>query len=256
MEIFVARMTQASPVREVKRDPASPRLAVAEHLAEIRRRLAICLLTLVISAGLGFRWAGELLAWLKRPAGALLPHLAFFSPAEGMVAYLKLAVAFGLVAASPVILYQAWAFVRPGLTRRERAAVLAGIWWGGLLFVVGAAVGYRVLLPVFLKVLLSVGTDQLTPVISVSRYVSFALGVIVWCGALCELPVVIAMLSRLGLVTPAALRRRRAMALVAVLIIAALITPTTDAISLLLMAAPLVLLYELSILIARASARL
>ncbi len=220
---------------------------------ELRRRLLVCVLTVLLASGLGFWLADWLLAWLKRPAGYLLPTLAFFSPTEGLVAYLTVAVAFGLVAALPVLLYQLWAFVRPALTWRERTYGVAFVCWGSLCFVLGAEVGYGVLLPYFLKFLLSVGSPHLAPVISVSQYLSFVLGVILLCGAVFELPVVVFLLSRMGLVNPQMLRRHRPLAMLIILIVAAMVTPTTDAISLFLLALPLALLYEFSRLIAAGS---
>jgi sec-independent protein translocase protein TatC len=212
--------------------------------------------TVVLTSGIGFGVAGRLIEWLKRPAGSLLPRLAFFSPTEALVAYVKVAVLFGVVLALPVLLYQVWAFVRPGLIRRERTAGLAFVWWGSVLFATGAALAYTVCLPVFLQFLLNVGSPSLEPVISISRYLSFVTSVILICGAFFELPLVVWMLSRLGILTPRVLRRRRSLALLAMLIVAAFVTPTTDAISLLLMTVPLLVLYELSILVSSLSARI
>jgi sec-independent protein translocase protein TatC len=236
-------------------DTESKRLPIIEHLVELRKRLGICLLAVGLTSGLGFGVAGRLIEWLKRPAGSLLPRLAFFSPTEALVAYAKVAVAFGVVLALPVILYQLWAFVRPGLTWRERSMGLAFVWWGSALFALGAALAYAVCLPFFLRFLLTVGGPSLEPVISISRYLSFVMGVILIFGALCELPLIVWLLSRLGILTPHTLRRHRRLAMLAMLIVAAVASPTTDAISLLLMALPLWLLYELSIIVSRVSGR-
>lgn len=241
--------------RRLPLDAEAPRLPVTDHLTELRRRLVICALTLFVTSGAGFWMADDLLAWLKRPAGPLLRTLVFFSPTEGLVAYVKVAMAFGVVAALPVWLAQVWAFVRPGLTWRERTYGLAFVWWGSLCFVLGAEVGYGLLLPVFLKFLLGVGSPDLQPVISVSRYLSFVLGTMLWCGLLFELPVVVFLLSRMGVVSPQMMRRHRPLAVVVILIVAAIVTPTTDAVSLFLMALPLAVLYELSILVAASTRR-
>ncbi|MBI3087310.1 MAG: twin-arginine translocase subunit TatC [Candidatus Omnitrophica bacterium] len=226
-----------------------------EHLEELRRRLGVCLAVLLAASGIGLWQADRLIEWLRRPAGYLLPRLAFFSPTEALVAYMKVAVGFGLALSLPVVLYQAWAFVRPALTRRERAYGLALVSWGSALFGLGVLVGYGMLLPFFLRFLLTVGGTHLEPVISISGYLSFVLGTLLVCGALCELPLVIAVLSRLGIVTPKMLQRRRHLALLGIVVAAAVLSPTTDALTLLLLTIPLVVLYELSIIVASWSAR-
>ena len=236
-------------------EPQGPRLTVVEHLEELRRRLALCLVTLLAASCILLWRADRVIAWLKRPAGDLLPWLAYFSPTEALAAYVKVAVVGGVAFASPVILYQVWAFVRPGLTARERWVALAFIGWGSALFALGASAGYWLCLPVFLRFLLSVGSPHLAPVISVSRYLSFVLSVLATCGVLCELPLIIFVLTWFGLITPEMLRRRRGVALLILLVIAAIVTPTTDALSLLLTFLPIVVLYELSILVAGFSAR-
>ncbi len=227
-------------------------LTFTEHLEELRRRLGSCLALLLISSCVGFRYAARLIEWLKRPAGTLLPRLAFFSPTEALAAYMKVAVVCGFALALPVLLYQVWAFVRPGLTWRERYYGIVVIGWGSILFALGVAFAYGVCLPMFLEFLLSLGGSSLEPVISISRYLSFVLGVMLTCGVLFELPLLVVVLTRLGIVTPELLRRHRGLALLVLVIVAAVVTPTTDALSLILTTIPLCVLYEVAILVASA----
>ena len=228
---------------------AAGRMSLLEHLEELRRRLIICLATVLVASAASFSFADRILGWLKRPAGELLPRLAFFSPAEGLVAYVKMALAAGAIVSMPVILAQLWRFARPAMTARERAYGLAFVLWGSALFLAGAAAAYFGCLPLFLRFLLSVGSPHIEPVISVSRYLSFVLGVILFGGAVFEMPLVVFVLTRVGILTPGSLRRRRAVALLGLVIVAAFITPTTDALSLTLITVPLALLYEVSILV-------
>jgi len=230
--------------------PAS-RLTLVEHLDELRWRLALCLATLFVTGTLALWNAERLIAWLRRPIGIWPLRLAYFSPTEALGAYLTVGVWGGLILALPVILYQAWMFVRPALTWRERSAVLAWLGWGSALFLGGAAAAYWLVLPKLLRFLLSIGSPSLQPVLSVRQYLSFVLSVVISCGAVCELPLVIALLTRLDVVTPQSLRRFRPLALLALVIAAALLTPTTDAFTLLLAMIPLAALYELSIAISR-----
>jgi len=224
-----------------------------EHLDELRRRLWICLAAVVLGSVISFAFVERIIGWLKAPAGPFLPRLAFFSPTEAVVAYLKVAVASGLVLAMPVILYEVWAFVKAGLTWRECAFGRSFVWWGSVLFGLGAACAYWVILPVSLRFLLGFGSLHLEPVLSISRYLSFVTGIMLLCGALFELPLVVLLLSRLGIVTPDTLRRRRAVALLVILIVAAVVSPTTDVVNLIIMTIPMLGLYELSVFVSRLS---
>ena len=228
-----------------------PRFTLADHLEELRRRLGIALAALLVGVGVSFTRVEWIVQWLRRPAGEWLPPFAYFSPVEPLLAYVRVAVLGGLALAMPVILMQLWGFIRSGLTPRERSLGLAFIGWGSVQFLAGAAFAYYGLLPLSLRVLLGIGRDFLQPVLSIDRYLAFVTALLFWCGLVFELPVVLWVLSRIGIVTPAWLRQQRPYAVLILVIIAAVVTPTTDPVSLCLMAVPLVLLYELSILIAR-----
>lgn len=226
-------------------------LTVAEHLEELRRRLGVSLIALLVAVSFSFSRVEPIIRWLQRPAGDLLPRFVFFTPTEPLMAYLKVSVLAGLILAMPVMLWQLWAFVRAGLNPAERAYGVAFVFWGSVLFVLGVSVAYYCLLPVSLKVLLGIGRGYLEPMISIDRYLSFVTALGFWCGLLFELPIVLWLLSVAGIVTPEWLRQQRSYALLVLVIIAAIVTPTTDPVSLLIMAVPMVALYEVSILIVR-----
>lgn len=229
----------------------APTLTFTGHLEELRRRLGISLVALVLTSSLCATQVGRIVGWLQHPVKAWLPTLVFFSPVEPLIAYAKVAVLGGLVLAMPVILSQLWAFVRPGLTPRERSSGLAFIWWGSANFLAGAVFAYAVLLPLALNVLLGIGKGTLEPVISIDRYLSFVTTLIFWSGVVFELPVVLFLLTKVGIVSPAWLRQQRSYAILVLVIVAAVVTPTTDPVSLLIVALALLLLYELSIFLAR-----
>ena len=236
-------------------DPEGLRLTLAGHLEELRRRLGVSLAALVLAVGISASQVERILQWLRRPAEELMPQLAFFSPSEPLFAYVKVATLAGLILAMPVILAQLWGFVRTGLSPRERSYGLTVIGLGSLQFLAGAACAYYLLLPVSLRLLLGIGRGTLEPVISIDRYLSFVTTMVVWCGVVFELPVVLFALAKVGLVTPEWLRQQRPYAILVLVILAAVATPTTDPVTLLLMAVPLWLLYELSILGVRWPAR-
>ena len=228
-----------------------PRLTLAEHLEELRRRLGISLAAVLIATWLSFTQVERIIDWLQRPADGLLPRLVFFSPTEPLLAYMKVAVLAGLLLAMPIILAQLWGFVQAGLTPRERSYGAVFIGWGSVQFLAGAAFAYYLMLPVSLRFLLGIGERTLEPMISIDRYLSFVTTVVFWSGLVFELPVVLFLLAKVGIVTPEWLRQQRSYAILILVVIAAIVTPTTDPVNLLLLAVPLVLLYELSILITR-----
>ncbi len=230
-------------------------MTAIEHLEELRRRILACLAVIVAATGVGLWLSGRLIEWLKRPAGDLLPKLAFFAPTEALVAHVQVAVLFGLTLSTPVLLYQIWAFVAPGLKPPERRAGLMAVAAATILFLLGGAFAYIFLLPAFLRFLLTIGAPSMEPVISINRYVSFVIGVMMGCAVMFELPVVALLLVRFGWLTPETMQRQRGIAIIVIMVIAAIVTPTTDAVSLLVMAVPLLVLYEVSIILAKMMTR-
>lgn len=239
--------TMASTEGHPQRALNERRLSIVGHLEELRKRLWGCLAVIMLASMIGFAWTGRLIEWLKRPAGPVLGRLVFFSPPEAFLAYMKVAITVGLFISAPVILAQVWAFVSPGLTARERRYGFGFIWWGSVSFLTGGAFAYWALLPVSLRFLLSFGGGQVEPVISISRYLSFTTMMILSCGLAFQLPLVMFVLARLGLVSAHMLRQKWRHAVVAIVVAAAILTPTADVATLLLLAVPMLALYELSI---------
>ena len=248
-------MLTSPPSRLRDTAQGEPRLTFAAHLEELRRRLGISLAALLVAVGISFTQIERIIRWLAHPVEWLLPRFAYFSPTEPLVAYVNVAGLAGLILAMPVILTQLWAFVRAGLTPRERSSGLVFIGWGSVLFVAGVAFAYYGLLPVSLRFLLGIGKEYLEPVISINRYLSFVTTLALWCGVIFELPVVLWLLAKVGVVTPEWLRQQRPYAILILVIIAAIVTPTTDPVNLLLLAVPMVVLYEISTLITRFAMR-
>ena len=226
-------------------------LSLVEHLAELRKRIIYCLIPFVIAAAFSASFAKAILNFLRFPSNGLIKSLAFFSPQEIAVVYTKIAVFSGLSLTLPIIFYHLWRFISPALEEKHKESIFSFIFWASLAFFSGCLFGYFLLVPVSLKFLLSLGSDELTAVISISKYISFVLALILGSGVVFEIPVVIWLLTRLKIVNSGFLRRKRKFAIAGIFILSAIITPTTDPLSMCLLAVPMLMLYEISIWVAK-----
>lgn len=233
------------------------RMSFTEHLDELRRRLIICLVAIGIGFALSYSFAERLFAILMRPLIQVMPageKLVFTALPEAFFTYFKVALISGVAFASPVILYQAWCFVAPGLYERERRALLPIALLSTIFFLGGALFGYFVVFPFGFKFFLSFASDYVRVMPSLRESLGFATWLLLVFGIVFETPVVILILARLGIVNAEKLRRNQKYAVLIIFIVAALLTPP-DVVSQLLMAVPLLILYELGIWIAKVFAK-
>lgn len=222
---------------------------LAHHLAAVKKRLLIIAATVMVSFILTFAYAGELIDWFKRP---FQDDLIFYGPTEALFAAVKVSLLAGIVLSLPVILYQSWKFIEPALLPNEQR-------WGIPLF--GLAAGFfglglvfcnLVILPLVVQFFVSFGMDRdVTPQLAVGTYVDFNVKFLLIFGFAFELPLVLTLLSRIGVVSPVLLSRYRKHAVMAALILSAIVTPDATLFTMLLMAVPLMVLYEIGILGAR-----
>jgi sec-independent protein translocase protein TatC len=229
------------------------KLPLTSHLQELRKRLILSF----IGVGVGFilcYWkADTLFNILAIPLMKLMPQggsLIFTSVAEAFFTYMKVAFIAGIILTSPFILYQIWAFVAPGLYQKEKKYVVPFVLGGSLFFVLGILFGYFVALPVGFKFLLGWATDFIKPMPSMKEYLSFSIKFLLVFGLVFEFPVVLVLLARIGVIDAKMLARQRKYAILLIFIFAAVMTPP-DVISQVLMALPLMGLYELSILFSK-----
>ena len=224
-----------------------------EHLEELRRRILWSLATLTVATVVGFfvTTRYEVIAFLTRPIRPLLDQgrLAYLHPTEPFMVTLKVSVFVGLVLALPFLFWHFWRFVAPGLLEREKRIFFPAVVASVGLFVSGAALAFFVVLPVGLRFFLGFAQESLEPVITIDRYFSFAVQVTLMFGFVFETPLVILVLSYIGVLSPRTLRRYRRHAIVAMAIVSAILTPA-DVISMLLMLVPLYLLFEISVALA------
>lgn len=233
-----------------ERDPGR-KMHFLEHIAELRNRIVRCALALILAASAAYVGRDWIYNALLHPLLLAQPGstLKFFAPTEPFFIYIRLALFGGLVLASPAILYQVWAFIAPGLTPRERSIAWPVIWLILLLFAAGVCFVYFLLLPPSLGILLGMANPNTEAVLGQSYYFNFVIGLCLAGGVLFELPVVIGLLGWLGLVSARWLWQRSAYALVILLTLSAILTPTGDAFTMLILTIPLMLLYWLSIVL-------
>ncbi len=228
-------------------------MPLTEHLRELRARIIKSIVALLVGAGISFYFSDKIFEILKLPVNKSYPQveLITLSPTEPLFILLKITFIAGLIISSPVILYQIWRFVEPGLYAHEKKLFIPLLTFSIILFISGACFAYFAVLPVALKFLIGIGFSQLnaTPFLSVGMYVGFVLKMILGFGIAFEMPIVIYMLQRAGLVTEQQLKKFRRYFIVIAFVIGALIAP--DVATQVLMAIPLIILYEISILLGK-----
>ena len=227
----------------------SDKLTFIGHLGELRQRLVKCLIALVITTIVSFVFAEHIFHILILPAGDI--NLIFIEMTEMIGAYMRLSLASGIVLAMPYLVYQLLMFISPALAHQEKKYLYLILPWITLMFIAGVAFGYFILLPPATKFLLTWGSNIATPQIKIGNYISIVARLLVASGAVFETPVIILFLAKLGIVTPKMLSRKRKHAIVAAFILAAIITPTFDPVNQSLVAVPLIVLYEMSIWLAK-----
>lgn len=247
-------------------------MPLIEHLGELRKRITISLTALLTAFVFAFNYSEEIFKSMmfplkyglsfsmKNPFISIIPQeklsqttkLVFLAPAEAFWMSMKVSFVAALVLALPVIFYQLWKFISPGLLAREKKYVLPFVISATGLFVAGALFCFFMVLPFAMGFLLTykVG-DVLMPMLSVGLYVDFCLKFILAFGAVFELPIIIIFLTRMGIVTTKTLAKNRKYAVLVAFIIAAMLTPTPDIFNQTLMAVPIIILYEIGILVSR-----
>jgi len=229
------------------------KLPLTSHLQELRKRLILSFIAIGVGFALCYALADSLFNILAAPLLKMMPaggSLIFISVAEAFFTYMKVAFIAGLMLSSPFVLYQIWAFVAPGLYRHEKRYVIPFVLAGSCFFAFGILFGYYVAIPVGFKFLLGYATDLIKPMPSMKEYLSFSIKFLLAFGIVFEFPVVLVLLARIGVVRAETLAKKRKYAILLIFIFAAVMTPP-DLISQVLMALPLIGLYELSILLSR-----
>ncbi len=227
-------------------------LTFLEHLDELRKRLFISVLAVATGMAGSFFFVDRLIELLFRPIRAEMNELYFFSPSGAFTVKLQVVFIAGFLLASPIVMSQLWLFLSPALARRERNFIVPIAAATSLFFVAGSAFAFYAVVPMTLQFLLGLQTEFLRPMISVESYVSFLLQMTLAFGLAFNLPVFILALVSAGIFSAAQLAKVRRQAVVLILIIAAVLTPGPDIASQFALALPLLFLFEISVVGAKA----
>jgi len=228
------------------------RMSIWDHLAELRRRVIYSLTLIILSSFTAYFFRTPIMNFIMKPSNN--KSFIFIHPTEAFISYLKMSLFIGILGAVPFVFYQTWRFVLPALRPIERRALRFCFLLGGVMFYSGSAFAFYVALPAALRFLIAAGGELLKPQFTVGNYVSFVSLFTLLMGLVFELPLVVLVLVRLGITSREFLRQRRRHVIVLCWIVAAILTPP-DVVTQAFMAVPLMLLYELSLVLAAVAER-
>lgn len=218
-------------------------MPISGHLQEFRKRLIVCLVVVAVASVAAYQFVEEIIAVISAPAGKLY----FLNPTEVFFSYLEIAICTGVLVTLPVLCYEIWQFVRPALASTEQHAVLWLVPFAVLLFYAGLAFSFFLVLPAAVQFFMGFSTDTLQPMFSLSSYLSFFIAFMMPFGVVFELPLILFFLGKLGIVSSVFLKRKRRILIVLAFVFAGVISPTTDVFTQVMIAIPMIVLYEVSI---------
>ena len=225
------------------------KLPLTAHLEELRKRLIHSFLIIGVAFAISYAFIKQIVEWLMRPLVQTLPQgssLVFTAVPEAFFTYFKAAFLAGIFLSAPFILYQLWAFVSPGLYEREKKYILPYLFVSSFFFLAGALFCYFIVFPVIFRFFLSFATEDIRPLPAIREYLTFTIKLLLAFGLLFQWPALILFLARMGVVSAPVLARNRKYAILAIFVAAAVLTPP-DPVSQLLLAGPLLAMYEGSI---------
>ncbi|MGL5677182.1 MAG: twin-arginine translocase subunit TatC [Cellulosilyticaceae bacterium] len=226
-------------------------MGITEHLGELRSRLTKIGVTLLVLFFVCFQFSHLIVNTLVDIATKYGYKLVYLAPSELFVQYIKVAFIAAVVVASPIIIYQIWAFVKPGLSKRENRAILGGLFWGLICFGIGVFFSYKIVFPFMLHFFININMSaKIAATISITNYISFVVSSLLSFGIIFEMPVVIALLTQLGVLRAAWLVKGRKFMIVGIFVVCAIITPP-DVVSQLMVAIPMIILFEMSVRISK-----
>lgn len=237
-----------------KGDSVSPRMPLLAHLQEFRKVVVVSVIAIVVTSVASFAYVDKFLAIILKPLTDLGITPSFIGVTEGMFFKFHVALLGGLVAASPILLWQFWRFLVPALYPNERGYIAKLVPISIVLFAGGVTFAYFTVLR-FMTFFLIKFASEFHPLITVSNYLSFALGLVIPFGLIFEYPLLVYFLTKIGILRPELLIKYRKYSIVGVFIMAAILTPSPDPFTQILVASPMLILYEVGIIVAKIVAR-
>ncbi|SMC78035.1 twin-arginine translocase subunit TatC [Sporomusa malonica] len=235
------------PEESVEEQQPQGAMSLIGHLEELRRRIIVMIAAIGVGSLICYFYAAEISGLITAPAGKLY----YMNPAEAFFTYLKVSFFAGFLLALPVVMYQLWSFIMPAMTNNERTAGIFLVPASIILFFVGLVFSYYLVLPAGIKFFMGFATDNLQPMFSISQYLSFVISFLLPFGFIFELPLFILVMAKVGIIGSSFLAAKRKMVLVLSFVIGAVISPTPDVFSQTMVAVPMIVLYEISILIVK-----
>ncbi len=231
-------------------------MSFLDHVEELRWRIIYALIGVIIFTIVAWIFIDPLIEFvLLKPARDANASLQNLKPFGQLFLYMQVAIVVGIVASLPNIFYQLWQFISPALRKQERRYILWIVLFSTICFLGGIAFAYFVMLPLTMSFAAQFGTSEISNEFSIDEYMSIIISVMLAAGLVFELPMISFFLSKLGILTPKFMRKYRKHAIVIILVLAAFLTPGADPVSQIILAVPLVLLYEISIFISKISSK-
>lgn len=221
-------------------------LTIEGHLSELRKRLMISMGVLVITTLIGYNFAEQIAKDIALKAPDM--EFIYISPTELMMSYIKIALVCGIVISAPVLISQIWLFIKPGLSKKEGSYVKVAFALGGGFFLLGLAFSYEIVLPFLFKFLADFQTDYIRAAISFEKYLAFVIRTVLSFGIVFEMPMIMFLLTRFGLVQPEFFIKNRKYMILVIFVVAAVLTPP-DVVSQIMLAVPMLILFEVGIIL-------
>ena len=217
-------------------------MSVVDHLSELRMRLVVAIVAIIICTLGAYYYVEDILQILVAPAGKLY----YTKPTEAFFTYMKISIVAGCIISSPIWFYQLWAFIVPALSKGEKKVTFMVVPTAVTLFVVGVLFSYYLVLPMAIQFFIGFGTDELQPLFSIGQYIDFVIAFVLPFGITFELPLILIALGVMGILSSNRLRQYRKIFILVAFVVGAAISPTPDMLSQTMIAGPMILLYEIS----------
>ncbi|WP_312810641.1 twin-arginine translocase subunit TatC [Sedimentibacter sp.] len=222
-------------------------LTLVEHLTELRKRLIYSSVVLIVSIFVSYSFSEMIVKYIIDIAPNI--NFVFIAPAELLLSYVKIAVISGFVVSAPFLILQIWIFVSPGLKKKEKRTIATSLFVGGIFFIAGVVFAFLVVLPIMLQFFMGFQIEEIEEMISFSSYLTFVINTLLSFGIIFELPIIMVILTRFRIISVSFIKKNRKYTILIIFIVAAILTPP-EVITQILLAVPMILLFEVGVLFA------